>query len=254
MVAQKGLPWAVMSARPTPTIRPLQKRLSVGADIAAQLQGLINDGTFKPGDRLPGQRELAQQFGASLAGVREAISVLTAAGLVDARPGRGTVVSSVGGANPTFDGWLGAVGNEQEFGELMQARQMLEAFTIAESAARATPEQVARLRDALQTMRAELQAPESYAEADMQFHLLLAETAGNRVVTRLMRVIQRPLMEQLRRSIAHLHATGQLGENLVRHERIVDGIERHDPQAAQRSFGEMLSGALDFSEQPTERL
>ncbi|HCE65027.1 MAG TPA: GntR family transcriptional regulator, partial [Deinococcus radiodurans] len=71
-----------MSVRTPPAIRPLQKRRSIGADIAEKLQQLINDGTFKPGDRLPGQRELAQQFGTSLAGVREAISVLSAAGLV----------------------------------------------------------------------------------------------------------------------------------------------------------------------------
>lgn len=235
-----------MSARATPAIPPLPRRSSVGADIAARLLGMINDGTFKPGDRLPGQRELAQQFGASLAGVREAISVLTAAGLIDARPGRGTVVSSVGGAAPTFDGWLGAVGDEQEFEELMQARRMLEAFSISQATALATPAQVARLREAVGAMGAQMQNPDAYAEADMHFHLLLAEVAGNRVVTRLMRVIQRPLMEQLRRSIAHLQTTGQLGDNLASHERIVDGIERRDLGAAQQGFDDMLAGALNF--------
>lgn len=235
-----------MSVRTTPAISPLPRRSSIGADIAARLQGMINDGIFKPGDRLPGQRELAQQFGASLAGVREAISVLRAAGLVDARPGRGTVVSSVGGAAPTFDGWLGAVGDEQEFEELMQARRMLEAFTIAQATALATPAQVARLREAVGAMGAQMHNPDAYAEADMHFHLLLSVVAGNRVVTRLMRVIQRPMMEQLRRSIAHLQTTGQLGDNLASHERIVDGIERRDLGAAQQGFDDMLAGALNF--------
>ncbi len=235
-----------MPARTPPAIRPLQKRPSIGADIAARLQGMINDGTFKPGDRLPGHRELAQQFGTSLAGVREAISVLTAAGLVDARPGRGTVVSSVGGAAPTFDGWLGAVGDEQEFEELMQARRILEAFSISQATALATPAQVARLREAVGAMGAQMHNPDAYAEADMHFHLLLAEVAGNRVVTRLMRAIQRPMMEQLRRSIAHLKASGQLEENLATHGRIVDGIERRDLEAAQRGFDDMLAISLAF--------
>ena len=230
---------------PTP-IRPLKKRRSVGADIAEQLQQLINDGTFKPGDRLPGQRELAQQFGTSLAGVREAISVLTAAGLVDSTPGRGTIVRSVGGAAPTFDGWLGAVGDEREFEELMQARRMLEAFTIAQATAQATPAQVGELRGAVEAMRDGMGDPDAYAEADMQFHLLLSEVAGNRVVTRLMRAIQRPMMEQLRRSIAHLKASGQLEENLATHGRIVDGIERRDLEAAQRGFDDMLAISLAF--------
>ena len=238
-----------MSVRTPPAIRPLQKRRSIGADIAEKLQRLINDGTFKPGDRLPGQRELAQQFGTSLAGVREAISVLSAAGLVDARPGRGTVVRSVGGAVPTFDGWLGAVGDEQEFEELMQARRMLEAFTIAQAVARATPAQVSDLRGAVEAMRAVMGSAGAYAEADMQLHLLLSEVAGNRVVTRLMRAIQRPLMEQLRRSIAHLQATGQLADNLATHERIVDGIERGDREEAQRGFDDMLAISLAFGEE-----
>lgn len=237
-----------MSARSTSAIRPLPRRRSVGADIAEQLRDLIQSGTYQPGDRLPGQRELAQQFGTSLAGVREAVSVLSAAGMVSATPGRGTVVRSVGDAGPTFDGWLGAVGDEQEFEELMQARRMLEAFTIAHAAGRAAPADIARLRGAVGDMRAALDDPGAYAEADMRFHLLLSEVAGNRVVTRLMRAIQRPLMEQLRRSIAHLRATGQLGANLATHERIVDGIEQRDLAGAQRSFEDMLAISLAFGE------
>ena len=80
----------------------------------------------------------------------------------------------------------------------------------------------------------------------LALHLLLSEVAGNRVVTRLMRAIQRPLMEQLRRSIAHLKATGQLADNLATHERIVDGIERGDGAGAQRGFDDMLAISLAF--------
>lgn len=235
-----------MSARPASPIRPLPKRRSARADIAEQLQQLISGGTYKPGDRLPGQRELAQQFGTSLAGVREAVSVLIAAGLVDATPGRGTVVRSVTDSAPTFDGWLGVVGDEQEFGELVEARRMLEAFTISHAAAQATPAQVRQLRGAVDAMRGAMDDPTAYAEADMQFHLMLSEVAGNRVVTRLMRVIQRPLMEQLRRSIAHLKATGQLEANLQTHVRIVDGIERGSADDAQRGFEDMLAISLAF--------
>ncbi|MFC3862486.1 FadR/GntR family transcriptional regulator [Deinococcus antarcticus] len=233
-----------MPVRVTPAIRPLPRRSSVGADIARQLQQLINEGTLKTGDRLPSQRELAQQFGASLAGVREALSVLSAAGLIEARPGRGTVVSSVGGAVPSFDGWLGVISDAEEFEELVQARRLLETFTIAQAVQLATPAQVASLRAAVETMREKLNDPEAYTEADMKFHLLLAEVAGNRVVTRLMRAIQRPLMQQLRYSIIHLQKNGRLADNLATHVRIVDGIERHERELAQQGFDEMLTGAL----------
>lgn len=228
-----------------PPFAPLRRRNSLGADIAARLQAMIQGGTYKPGDLLPGQRELAGRFGASLASVREAISVLTAAGLVEAHPGRGTTVRSVGDALPAFDGWLGAARDAQETQELLDARTMLEHFTVAQAAQRSTPEGLVRLDAALASMRAHLHDLERYVEADMQFHLAIAEVAGNRVVSRLMRVIQRPLFTQLRGHIERLQALGHLERNLEHHERIAEGIRTHDPALALRGFDDMLQGALE---------
>lgn len=226
-------------------IQPLQRRISVGANIAARLQTLIQDGTFKPGERLPVQRELARQFGTSLAGVREAISVLNAAGLVEATPGRGTIVRSATEGGDSFDGWLGMAADDQELVELVEAREMLEAFTIRRAALYATTEQIQELRDALDEMRHHLNDLEAYVQADMHFHLLIAQIAGNRIVTRLMRVIQRPLAENLRSNVQQLSKTGKLPQSFATHERIVEGIEKRDAKYAQQAFAEMLRGAME---------
>ncbi|ADY27371.1 GntR domain protein (plasmid) [Deinococcus proteolyticus MRP] len=234
-------------------IQPLKRQPSVGASIAAQLQTLIQSGAYKPGERLPGQRQLAEQFGASLAGVREALSVLSAAGLVEARPGRGTLVRSVGDGEPTFDGWLGAVGDASELAELIEARRLLEAFTLREAARRITPEGAAELSAALEDLRAALGDPEAYVQADMQFHLCLARLAGNRVILRLMQAIQAPLTEQLRSSISHLSERGALAENFATHERLYLSVAASDPQQAQAAFDDMLRGALAAFEELAAR-
>lgn len=231
-------------------IRPLKKRRSVGADTAEQLRTLIQDGTYKPGDRLPGQRELAREFGISLAGVREAISVLSAAGLVDATPGRGTIVRSAGDSAATFDGWLGAVRDEQEFDEMLEVRRLLEAFTLTKAVGRATPEQLETLRGVIGAMRRAFDDPEAYAEADMRFHLTIAEIAGNRTVTRLLRVLQQPLMEQLRRTIAQSREVGQLQDNLATHVEMLEGLQANDAEAVRESFEHMLRESWTFMYQP----
>lgn len=224
-------------------IQPLPRRRSVGAVIAAELQQLIESGVYKPGDCLPGQRQLAGEFGASMAGVREAISVLSAAGLVETQPGKGTVVRGSGSAG-TFDGWLGAVHSAQELADLIEVRRALEALSIRRVAQRASPDDLSELKRALDDLERQLDDPSGYTQADMQFHLTLARLSDNRIMVTLMQNIQRPLAEQLRRSIGQLLERGELAANFATHQRIYQGIAQGDVPAALAGFDDMLRGAM----------
>jgi GntR family transcriptional regulator, transcriptional repressor for pyruvate dehydrogenase complex len=123
-------------------IRPIQKRQSLGADIAQQLQEMLINGTYKPGDILPSQRALAEQFGTSLATVREAVSIISAAGLIEAQAGRGTVVCATPDASG-FNAWLGAVNQLSDANEFLETRRLLEHYTISQAAINATSTQLA---------------------------------------------------------------------------------------------------------------
>lgn len=210
--------------RQSKAIKPIVRRRSLGEDITAQLQQLIQDGTYPPGCALPSQRELARMFGTSVPSVREAISVLVATGVLDARTGSGTVVRSFATSDSEFDGWLGVAGDREELQELLQARRLLEQFTTQQLVARMTPQAGEALEAILEEMRASLDDPDRYVDADMRLHMTIATLAGNRVVCRLMRVIQHPLRHQLTLSVRELYDNGRLSDSMSDHDQMVRAL------------------------------
>src|SRR5579872_7230066 len=125
----------------------VKKPATLPLTIAESLRERIANGEFGAGERLPGHRELAQSYSVSVGSVREAISMLISAGLVEARASRGTFVAST---RP------GTVGEEplerKEAEELIEAREVLELCLAAMAAERASAEQIARLRQRVERL------------------------------------------------------------------------------------------------------
>ncbi|WP_291431064.1 FadR/GntR family transcriptional regulator [Deinococcus sp.] len=224
---------------PTFTADTLEKR-SLGEHIAAHLQELLLDGRLKPGDTLPSQRELAQQYGTSVAAVREAVSILSASGVLDARPGRGTVILPVTQQAPSINLWLGAVHDETEAHAFLDTRQALEHYTIARAARHATPRQHADLLAHLHRMRDAQGEPEAFIQADLALHMAIAQAAGNPVVLRLLRAIHMPLANLMRAISTDLMLAGRFPALYTMHEQIIDGVIRRDAHAATQAFDQML--------------
>lgn len=223
---------------------PLEK-LSLGENIARHLQALLLNGTLRPGDLLPSQRELASRFGTSVAAVREATSILSAAGLLDARPGRGTVVLAQAEQPPSINLWLGTVHDPAEALAFLETRQVLEHYTLRCAAQRATPQQIAGLHASLSEMQQARSDAERFIEADLTLHFRIAEAAGNPVVTRLLRAIHLPLANVLRAVSQQLMQEGRFPTLYLNHQHIVAGIEARDPEAAVAAFDRMLAQTLD---------
>jgi DNA-binding FadR family transcriptional regulator len=224
---------------------PLKTRSSLGNDIAQALKHRIRDGTFKPGDVLPGQRELAAQFGASLASVREAVSALSAAGWLEARPGKGTTVRSVGADTPEFDGWLGVLGSGEEAAELVEARRLLEHHSVRAAAQRASSEDAAKLYGLLAQMHKAVRDRDAgaYAEGDIAFHIGIAQIAGNRVIVKLMRSMHTALYQLFREGIRVAFSDGRINAHFEMHRALTQAIVAHDEQAAINVITEMLDGS-----------
>ena len=134
-----------------------------------QIEQRILTGELRSGDRLPTERELAEQFQVSRTAVREALKILAQKGLVDMRPGRGTKV--IDGANEALSHSLGLV-MKLKLGEvggsnmLVEVREMLEVEIAALAAARATDTDVAALREAVLAMDAHLCDADAFIVAD----------------------------------------------------------------------------------------
>jgi len=162
-----------------------QRRLS--DDIVERLEGMILEGTLTAGERLPAERQLAEQFGVSRPSLREAIQKLVAKGMLVSRQGGGNYVAQSMGS--TFsDPLLQLLENNPEVErDLLKFRHTLEASCAYYAALRATAVDRERLKvafDALQDSyaRADEVSRAEEGAADASFHLAIAEASHNAVL------------------------------------------------------------------------
>lgn len=208
--------------------------------IADQIEGLIAAGEFAPGNRLPPERDLAVKLGVSRATVREAMVALELAGLVDIRIGSGIFVCPREGASLAKDD-----PGPGPF-ELIDARRALESGTAALAATNITDEELAGLREALDTMRREQASGADSEDGDRMFHLLVARATHNallaRTVAEFWEWTRGPMWIRLNDNI-YMRRNRQRW--LADHERILDALERRDGEGAASAMREHLAHVKD---------
>jgi len=216
--------------------------------IVQQIEESVLKGTLKPGDQLPPERELAQQLGVSRTAVREAVKTLREKGLVEAYSGRGTFITdgTSEAARQSFD-LMVKIGQQEGSSCLAELRLVLEPGIAALAAVRAQAEDVAALREAVSVMDGAQRNPEAYIEADLDFHLALAEAAANPLILSLIDSIVGLLREQ-RMKIFNVEGGPERGQ--FHHKRILDAVERGDPEMARRSMVSHLEQVREDSKAP----
>jgi GntR family transcriptional repressor for pyruvate dehydrogenase complex len=213
--------------------------------IVQQMEDSILKGQLKAGDQLPAERELAQNFGVSRTAVREAIRALREKGLVEAYSGRGTFVTygTSQSVRQSLD-LLVRVGQHEGAEHLAELRQILEPEIAALAAARIEEQLLASMHEAVATMDHNLHDPDAYVEADLDFHLALAEAVGNPLVLSLLDSIVGLLREQ-RSRIFTVEGGPERGQ--FHHKRILQAIERRDSEAAREAMRVHLLQVRDDS-------
>ena len=202
--------------------------------IVQQVQESIHKGALKPGDQLPPERELGQQFGVSRTAVREAVKALREKGLVEAYPGRGTFITD--GTSYTIGQSLDRmmkIGQPEGSAYLAEVRETLEPEIAALAARRADEEDLASMRELISMMDSARKDPEAFIEADLDFHLALAEAAANPLILSLIDSIVGLLREQ-RMRIFHVEGGPERGQ--YHHKRILEAIEHRDPLGAREAM------------------
>ena len=202
--------------------------------IVQQIEESVLNGTLKPGDQLPAERELAQRLGVSRTAVREAVKALREKGLVEAYSGRGTFVTdgTTQAARQSFD-LMVKVGQQEGAPHLAELRLILEPGIAALAAVRVKDDDLAAMREAVAVMDRAQDDPEAYIEADLDFHLALAETVANPLILSLIDSIVGLLREQ-RIKIFNVEGGPQRGQ--VHHKRILEAMERHDAEMARTAM------------------
>jgi GntR family transcriptional repressor for pyruvate dehydrogenase complex len=202
--------------------------------IVQQIEDSVTRGDLKPGDQLPAERELAQQFRVSRTAVREAVKTLREKGLVEAYPGRGTFITRVisHSIGQTLDRMM-KIGEPEGTAHLIVVREILEPEIAALAAASADEEDIESMREAIALMDARRQEPEAFIEADLDFHLALAEAAANPLILSLIDSIVGVLREQRLRTF---HVEGGPERGQYHHKRILEAVEHRDSQGAREAM------------------
>lgn len=204
-----------------------EKRSSVSDVVVAGLLRQMAAGDLKPGDRLPGERQLAEDFAVSRVSVRAALQQLKAQGFLTAVQGGGThVASDAGGASPALAELVRT--DRQGFGDLVELRGMLEAWAAERAARNAKADDIAILNALVARMADAPQAEQG--GLDTEFHLAIAKASGSLVYRHLLQLIRATLAEMLEFHRVELFGTKE-GDAaiLAQHRAIVQAIAQRSP-------------------------
>jgi GntR family transcriptional repressor for pyruvate dehydrogenase complex len=212
---------------------PIERR-KVYELIAEQLLGQISDRRLQPGDALPPERELTRLYGAGRSSVREALRMLESRGLIESVGNGSFVVAPYG--NPLNSSLRLLLSlDEGTLHDIFELRRLLECEAAGLAAARRTDEHLREMADAIEDMAAGLDSTtgDRFIDADLRFHLAVAEATGNRLVLHSMHAVR----DVIRRALSSVFRIPQSPQRaLEEHRAIRAAIEAQDPARAREEM------------------
>lgn len=223
------------------------KRRKLSDEVQDRLLTIIHSGNFQPGDALPSERELMASFGVGRPAIREAMQNLQRMGLVEIRHGERPRV-----AKPSIDQMVGQMSetmrhvlsfSETSMDHLKEARLTFECEMARIAAAKATPSDVANLRQIVRLEAAALSDAGRFMNLDGEFHRTLASISGNPIFSGL----SRALFDWL----AHFHIdlvrkAGTEDLTIEEHGLIIDAVEARNVERAAECMANHLNRANEL--------
>lgn len=220
------------------------KQPKISDVIMQQLETMILEGTLKPGQRLPPERELARQFEVSRPSLREAMQKLAARGLLNSRQGGGTFVAEEIGASlsdPLLE--LFRTHPESQY-DLLEFRHALEGVSAYYAALRSTAADKAEIQarfDALQQFH-EQKSFDREVTADVDFHLAIAAATHNVVLLHMMRALFTLLRQHIWDNLEQIYPKHDMrGRIHDQHYLLLQAILAGDPEAARQAAHDHLA-------------
>ncbi len=178
-----------------------------------------------------------QQSGVGRSSIREAKQILTAMGLIEAYPGRGSFVKEVGPEtfiDPDI-AWL-LLADEHVL-DLHEARELLEVQVAGLAAQRATEEDLAAMESALRKLADAVQAGESVYDAGLEFHFALVKAAHNSVLVSVYQPLM-GLLQEYQRPVYEEYSDPEA--ELAHHQEIYESMRQRDSDLARETMHKHL--------------
>lgn len=213
--------------------------------VIAEIRRMILDGSIQAGQMLPTQPQLAEQLGVGVATIRRAVAALSAVGVLDSQPGRGTTVNSDALALLQANALLVGPLDPHQAAMIYEARQSIETRLAELAALRATPAEKAEIRQSLQDMQAHMDDSAAFTEADLRFHFTVARAGRNELLAQFYHVSRQLLAETIEQLV---HLPGMKEGQLRLQRRVSEAIEAGDPDAARHATIEQLRQVEELME------
>lgn len=211
------------------------------------IESRITKGDFQVGDKLPIEKELASIYHVSRTVIREAMKVLKEKGWVETRVAKGTFVVSTlpSGVDSSFD-FLVRRNPEGGFNHLIEVRLILEPEIAALAAVRANDDQINRMQNAILLMDeaiANSNDVNQFLKGDFDFHMVMAESAGNPFIRMIMSPVVNLMRDSQRYHLSHVVGGNQSSQH--NHKLEMEAIKDHDPILARKYMYEHIVQVRD---------
>lgn len=214
--------------------------------VANAIAAAISEGRYHPGQRLPPERELAEEFEVSRPTVREAMLALEIRGLVEPRHGSGIYVRQAEEELETSDLDIGAF-------ELTEARALLEGEVAALAATTIGEEELSELQKIILQMEHDNAGDLKEEEADRRFHLTIAAATRNVALAYVVETLwdMRTKSPLCRHMLERARDAGSK-PRIEEHQKILDALKVRDPVAARQAMRDHLARVVDYLLAATE--
>lgn len=232
--------------------KALQREETLSAQVTEQLEAFLAQRQLAPGMRIPAERELATQFGVSRTVVREAVRALVAKGLLEVKPGSGTLVSTPTAAavTETMSWFLRPSNSDVDLQKVTEVRRLLEVEIAGLAAERRTESDLESMERIVNDTEGIARSRERFVEWDMAFHSALAAATQNELFLILLDSVVSTL-RKVRELGFNVPGTPERARNF--HLRILDKVRKGDAEGARAAMLEHMSEAERTMQQGVER-
>jgi GntR family transcriptional regulator, transcriptional repressor for pyruvate dehydrogenase complex len=212
--------------------------------VANKIETTIVARHYKPQDRLPSERDLAEAFAVSRTVIREAMKLLEARGLIEILTGNGVFVSQPNTSVVTrsLGMYLHLQGTVQdsEF-KVHELRRILEVEIAGLAAERATEAELDQLRQIIERMSAADHPREQVAMLDLEYHITLAQATHNEMIS----MVYEPVIEYLRQQLLLAWQRYDRSPEVFnqQHQALYEAVRDHDPSRARAA----MTAHLDYA-------